>query len=89
MALRVLTDRTQRAATPSAVSRYLNPHHTVALAAELYANQVNRLASRPILLRIATLADLLQRLALGDQLHHLQLEKVDLALALVGAGRPA
>lgn len=73
-------------AAPSAVSLaaprsdavHLEPHHAAAFPAELDPDQVDRLAAGAVLVGIGPIAQLLQGLALGHQLHHLELEQAPL-----------
>lgn len=73
-------------AAPSAVSLaaprsdavHLESRHAAAFPAELHVDQVDRLAAGAVPVGIGPIAQLLQGLALGLQLHHLELEQIPL-----------
>src|SRR5690554_5374157 len=59
-------------------------HDLALFAGELHADQMNRLAGGAVLVGIALGLDLLQRFALGQLLHNLELEQIEVAAEIDG-----
>src|SRR5690554_1269007 len=64
-------------------------HDLSLLSGELHPDQMNRFAGGSVLVSIAAGLDLLQRLALGQLFHHLELEQVEMAEGRHGHVDPA
>lgn len=64
--------------------RSIEGHHLALLPGELYPDQMNRLVGGAVLVGVALGLNLCQRLAVGQLLHHLELEQIEVAEGLHG-----